>query len=77
MQAFSKSHQDIILIASAVLLLVLIVGFFIWGLSAMIGGLNRSLTATSDSSEQSKADLAGARKILEGRGLLPENTSQK
>lgn len=73
MQKLIKSHPEIVLVSVAVVLLATIIGYFSWGMSAVIFELNRALK-TSVSQEKPGFDLQDAAR-LDLRGLVDTSTS--
>lgn len=67
MKKFLKSHPETLLIVLAIFFLGIIVGYFIWGISDVIGAVNQALTFTVPA-EKMSFDIDGASR-LNLRGL--------
>jgi hypothetical protein len=69
MDQIFKRHLDFALAGCAAFLIIGILGYFAWGITAMFTGLERGLAAQSGVSEEANVNTDGAEKILAARGI--------
>ena len=69
MRKYAKYHQDVILLVAALVMVGGIAGYALWSMSAALTAANASFSVSPPGEEKLDIDIAGAQKILRGRGL--------
>ena len=70
MLEYFKQHQDLVLASAALLMLIGLVSFFIWGVGIVADNLNQAVASPPTPNDISPVNIETAKKILDARGLL-------
>lgn len=71
MKRFLKGHQQWILVGCAMLFLLIIVGFYAWGIQGIIMNMANTLGPEAPLGSELDLRLDAAKRILRERGLTP------
>jgi hypothetical protein len=71
MQKLWQTHSDILLAVCAVILVLIVIMFYVWGTGRIVTGVEQAIRIDKASPGEVEFNLEGAKKILDARGIRP------